>query len=125
MYKDFLRKKSALALLVAGLTASSIFISPVVSRAADADAKPGGIHYQPNRFAKRATLHYELVWGVDSLNVKWAESGELIRFSWRVVDAQKAAAIADKKAEPQLIDSQAGVSLVIPQLEKVGKLRQS
>lgn len=79
----------------------------------------------PNRMGKRATLYYESVWGVDSLIVKWAESGELIRFSYRVVDAQKAKSLNDKKAEPALIDPQAGVKLVVPTMEKVGALRQS
>jgi hypothetical protein len=42
-----------------------------------------------------------------------------------VVDPQKATALNDKKAEPLLFDAQAGVKLVVPQLEKVGALRQS
>jgi len=42
-----------------------------------------------------------------------------------VIDAEKAKPLNDKKAEPSLIDAQAGVSLVIPSLEKVGQLRQS
>jgi hypothetical protein len=53
------------------------------------------------------------------------ESGEIIRFSYSVVDAEKAKAINDKKVEPSLIDLQAGVKLVIPMLEKVGLLRQT
>src|SRR5215831_19076194 len=69
------------------------------------------VRYQPSRFSKRAELHYSLIWGVDSLSVKWAESGELIRFSWRVLDPAKAAPINDKQSEPQLQDPQAGVSL--------------
>jgi hypothetical protein len=70
-------------------------------------------------------MYYQEVWGVDELRVKVAESGELIRFNYRVVDPQKAAALNDKKAEPELVDTQAGVKLAIPELEKVGKLRQS
>ena len=70
-------------------------------------------------------MYYWGVWGVDELRVKTAESGELIRFNYRVVDPEKAAALNDKKAEPELIDPQAGVKLVVPQMEKVGKLRQS
>lgn len=66
-----------------------------------------------------------MVWGVDSLTVKSAESGEIIRFSYRVLDPAKAKVLNDKKNEPSLIDPQAGVRLVIPSLEKVGKLRQS
>jgi len=70
-------------------------------------------------------MYYEGVWGVSDLRVKTAESGELIRFDYRVVDPQKAAALNDKKAEPELLDAQARVKLVVPQLEKVGQLRQS
>jgi hypothetical protein len=89
--------------------------------------KPAGApsRYLPNRFAGRAGVYYKAVWGIDSLSVKWAESGELIRFSWRVLDPQKAKVLNDKKSEPSLIDPRAGVSLVIPVMEKVGQLRQS
>ena len=62
---------------------------------------------------------------MDSLKVKTAESGELIRFSWRVLDPNKAAALNNKKTEPSLVDPQAGVQLVVPSLEKIGQLRQS
>ena len=73
----------------------------------------------------RAHMYYEGVWGVDSLTVKYTESGEIIRFSYRVIDPAKAAMLNDKKAEPSLVDPQAGVKLVVPQMEKIGKLRQS
>ena len=75
--------------------------------------------------SQRAETYYETVWGVSDLRVKSAESGELIRFDYRIVDPARAAALNDKKYEPQLIDSQAGVKLSVPALEKVGKLRQS
>src|SRR5580700_2628165 len=79
---------------------------------------------QANRLSHRAEMYYEGVWGVGELRVKTAESGELIRFNYRVLDPEKAAALNNKKAEPQLFDPQAGVKLVVPQMEKVGKLRQ-
>jgi hypothetical protein len=73
----------------------------------------------------QAQRYYEGVWGIDSLTVKYTESGEMIRFSYRVLDAGKAAALNDKQTEPSLIDPQAGVKLVVPQMEKIGQLRQS
>ena len=81
--------------------------------------------YQPNRFAGRAGKYYPLVWGVDKLSVKAVESGELIRFSWEVVDPVKAAPISDKKIEAYLIAPEQHLQLVVPSLEKVGQLRQS
>jgi hypothetical protein len=70
-------------------------------------------------------MFYGSAWGIDSLNVRWAESGEIVRFTYRVLDPQKAAPLNDKKLEPSLIDPQAGVSLVIPQVQNVGMLRQA
>jgi hypothetical protein len=88
-------------------------------------ATGAAIHYQPNRFAGRAGTYYRVVWGVDSLAVKWVESGELIRFSYRVLDADSAEALNDKKSEPMMLAPRAGVSLVVPAMENVGQLRQS
>jgi hypothetical protein len=68
---------------------------------------------------------YQLVWGIDKLNVKSVESGEMIRFSYLVLDEKKAAQLNDKKATPCLIDERAHVKLVVPTMEKVGQLRQS
>ena len=69
-------------------------------------------------------MYYESAWGVGDFHVKVAESGELVRFNYRVVDPKKAAVLNDKKLEPELDDAQARVKLSVPQLEKVGKLRQ-
>jgi hypothetical protein len=79
---------------------------------------------QANRVSQRAEKYYEGVWGVGELRVKVAESGELIRFNYRILDPAKAAALNDKKMEPELYDAQARVKLTVPQMEKVGKLRQ-
>jgi len=49
----------------------------------------------------------------------------MIRFTYRVVDANKAKTLLDKKLEPFLIDEQAHVKLVVPMMDKVGKLRQT
>lgn len=73
----------------------------------------------------RAKDFYQLTLGVDSLGLKAVEAGLMIRFSYRVVNAEKAMALNDKKASPYLLDEQTHRQLVIPTLEKVGQLRQS
>lgn len=70
-------------------------------------------------------MYYEMVWGIDSPAAKLVEAGEMIRFTYRVVDPEKAKPLHDKKVEPTLICPDKSVSLVIPTLEKVGQLRQS
>ena len=84
-----------------------------------------GSSFRPDRFAGRAGRYYRLVWGIDGLSVKSAEAGEVIRFTYEVLDPQKAKMLNDKKIEPSLIDEKAHVKLVVPQMEKVGKLRQT
>jgi hypothetical protein len=128
--------------LVAILLASSVVLSgaqstPSQSTApaqAAAPAQPSAPAARPapvwqgaqaNRLSQRAEMYYQGVWGVGELRVKSAESGELIRFNYRVLDPAKAVALNDKKAEPELLDPRAGVKLSIPEMEKVGKLRQS
>ena len=78
-----------------------------------------------NHVPMQEQLYYRGLWGIDSLKVKYTESGEIIRFTYRVVDPAKAVSLNDKKAEPVLYAPQAGVKLVVPQMEKVGKLRQT
>ncbi|MBV8073533.1 MAG: hypothetical protein JO270_26800 [Acidobacteriaceae bacterium] len=119
---------SLLSLPVSGQTSAPAAAAPTnpAGNAAAKSPTPGTpFHFQENRLPRRAEMYYQGFWGIDSLGVKEVESGELIRFSWRVVDAQKAKAIHDKKSEPVLVDPRAGVKLVVPSLEKVGQLRQS
>ena len=80
--------------------------------------------YRPNRMPAQALVFYDAVWGIDSLSVKTVESGELVRFSYQVLDGAKAKPLNDEKSEPSLIDPKAGVKLLVPSMEKVGKLRQ-
>jgi hypothetical protein len=115
-------------LSASGAVAQTSAPAPNPSPAAPgAAAKSAGApsQYLPNRFAGRAGMYYKSVWGIDMLTVKWTESGELVRFSWRVIDPEKARPLNDKKAVPSLEDPRAGVSLVVPVMEKVGQLRQS
>jgi hypothetical protein len=123
------------SMLLAGVLASSILLLTVGAQtpAPAGTTAPGGkplaaagapFRNQPVRMANRARAYYGLVWGVESLSVKAVESGEIIRFIYHVIDADKAKTLNDKKLEPALIEPEKGVKLVVPSLEKVGFLRQ-
>ncbi len=126
-----IRTKSLVnALLLAILIVTGIFVSPLPAQSAATagKARPASgtpSRYTASRFPKKAGQYYGLVWGVDSLSVRAVESGELIRFSYRVLDPNKAKSFNDKKIEAVLISPAAHVKLVIPALEKVGQLRQA
>ena len=64
-------------------------------------------------------------WGVEQLRVHATSSGTLIRFSYRVVDVNKAKVLQAKKAEPHLIGLRTHAMLSVPTLENVGQLRQT
>jgi len=72
-----------------------------------------------------ARAFYADTWGVDELTVKLADSGQLVRFDFRVLDAAKAAPLNDRASEPFLLDEASHAVLSIPTMEKVGPLRQS
>ena len=74
---------------------------------------------------RSSCLSYRLNWGIDSLSVRLVESGELVRFTYRVVDPSRSQVLNDKQAEAKMDDPKAGVSLVVPTMEKVGQLRQT
>jgi hypothetical protein len=123
-------KAPALAALLAGgfalLPAAAQTPQPGGTTTGPSTAAPAAPHkYMPGRFAGRAGKYYRLVWGVEDLSVKWVESGEVIRFSYKVLDAAKARALNEKANQPTLTDPKAGAQLVVPQMENIGQLRQS
>jgi hypothetical protein len=111
------------ACLACGAWAADLPQAPATAQ--NAKAHPAPSRYLPDRFAGRAGKYYELNWGIDSIIVKLVESGELVRFSYRVLDPEKARVLNDQRNVAALNDPQAGVSLVVPTMEKVGPLRQS
>ena len=72
-----------------------------------------------------ARQFYATTWGVDELSVKLAESGQLVRFNYRVIDKVKAAPLNSRASSPEMLDEVAHVVLQVPTMEKVGPLRQS
>ena len=127
MFEDNLKLGTKIMLLGSLLAGSVLFSTALAqSPGADGTSNPAApTRYEPNRFPKRERAYYQLVWGVDSFVVKLAESDEVVRFTYRVLDPNKAKALNDKSVEPYLIDPQVGVKLVVPALEKVGQLRQT
>lgn len=111
-------------ILTCGVCSSSIHAQTLPSGKSEV-AAGGPSHYAPNPLSEHAVRYYRTVWGIDSITVKSAEAGDLIRFTYQVLDPDKAKTLNDKKNEPSLVDPRAGVKLVVPSLEKVGKLRQS
>lgn len=129
-----------MAKLLAGCTAVSLLAAPVLVPADDPGAaapaatapqatRPAGARkkspYRPVKMTKRAKLFYGGAWGVEGLKVSSTASGNLIRFSYKVVDPAKAKALGDKGATPYLIGERSRAVLQVPVMDKVGALRQA
>jgi hypothetical protein len=124
--------------LLAGLLASSFFVSAAFAQAAKGNEKltpsasssrnpaaAGAHRFVPSELTPKQKSYYEAVWGVDIVGVKLVSSGLMVRFTYRVVNANRAKALNDKRANPMLIDEKTGLRLIVPTMEKVGQLRQS
>lgn len=132
--------RGRMAKLLAGWIAGSLAAFPVLVHADEAGTagpaataprtERGGVQrktspYRPVKVTKRANLYYGGAWGVDRLKVSYTASGNLIRFSYHVLDPVKAKALAEKSATPYLIGQRSRAVLQIPVMDKVGALRQS
>jgi hypothetical protein len=116
-------------ILLAAIFAGSITVSPLNAQSTAPAVKHSTAstpyRNQPNRIAKREAAYYEAVWGVADPNIKAVESGVILRFSYRVLNPDKARPLNDKKLNPVLESPEKGIRLVIPSMEKVGQLRQA
>jgi hypothetical protein len=106
-------------------TQNSAVASPSASSSDTSLPQKKASPYRSTVDSNHARDFYQSAWGADSFSVKLVESGLMVRFSYRVVNAEKAKPLNDKKFNPSLIDPKARVKLVIPTMEKVGQLRQT
>lgn len=110
--------------LAASMTGSAVAAAETPAVPAT-DAAKQSTRHRVAGMPESARQYYALIWGVDQLSAKLVESGQLVRFSYRVLDVAKAAALNDRASSPQMIDEKARVALQVPTMEKVGPLRQS
>jgi hypothetical protein len=80
--------------------------------------------YKGMRLSEKAKDFYPAAWGVDKLRVSYTSSGNLIRFSYRVVEPKLSKALGDHESTPYLFAPRTHAMLQIPTMEKIGQLRQ-
>jgi hypothetical protein len=115
----------ALAGVLAGPALSAAVAPPAAVTAASSVAPAAAVRMRSNSVTndRQATLLRRL-WGIDDVHVRSTASGALVRFSYRVVSADKAKILNSKDATPYLVDEQRGLALQVPVMEQVGQLRQ-
>ena len=64
-------------------------------------------------------------WGVQILGIRLTAAGFMLDFRYRVIDAEKASPLFDRKTKPYLIDQKTGAKFIVPNPPKIGPLRTS
>ena len=140
-----LAKSGSMARLFAGMLAGGLFALPGLAHAEKAEHAPPGkpgsgasaatapspsrarkaSPYRPVKATYKARNYYVAAWGIDKLKVSRTASGNLIRFSFRITEPARAAALIDRKLTPYMLGQKSRALLSIPIMEKIGPLRQS
>lgn len=90
-------------------------------------ARPVSTHTSPyhgDGLNDKTREFFSAAWGIDRLRVNYTMSGNLIRFSFRVVQPKIAKALGDHEATPYLYAPRVSAMLQVPNMEQVGQLRQ-
>lgn len=100
--------------------------TPVLAQAAAhvAPISPAVTRRQ-QRQSEHAVSYYSAAWGIQDLVVRSTASGNLIRFSYRVIDPARARPLVDKASTPLMVGQRSLAVLQVPVMDKVGPLRQT
>jgi hypothetical protein len=79
----------------------------------------------PREATTGAQRAFEDRWGIQVEGIRLSAGGYMLDFRYRIVDAEKARALVDRRVKPYLIDERSGSRLMVPAPPKVGPLRQS
>jgi hypothetical protein len=67
----------------------------------------------------------EETWGVKVQGIRRTAAGYMLDFRYRVLDAEKAAPILDRRITPYVEVAETGARLLVPQAPKLGAMRQT
>jgi hypothetical protein len=115
----------SLCTLLAGAAVAAPLPAHSTNTGGAAKAGAPSPYRQQQKMGGKAKEYYAAAWGVDALKVNYTSSGNLIRFSYRVSDPERARPLGDKKATPSLFSPKSHAVLQVPVMDKVGMLRQS
>jgi hypothetical protein len=97
--------------------------TPTLAAAPPATHPAKSSPYRRMKLSERAREFYPAVWGIDRLRVNSTSSGNLIRFSYRVLEPKLAKALGDHESTPYLYAPRSHAMLQVPTMEKIGQLR--
>lgn len=113
--------------LAVALTAAAALGHPGEGQAADPPAgasRPRQVATAHARHPREKTF-LKRQWGVEVMHVRQAAAGYMLEFRYKVLDAEKAKPLFERRVKPVLVDDASGARLVVPTPAKTGALRNS
>ena len=111
-------ERSFMRNLISSIITSSIFVYAALFSQlliVSACATSGKTHSSPDLMAEQ--------WGVKVLRISLSAEGYMLDFRYRVLDAEKAAPLFERKNKAYLVDQASGAKFQVPESPKVGALR--
>lgn len=125
------RRRGSIARLLAGglpVVLLAAFAPASVSAADDAGrtavAVAGSTHPEPAHHPREKTF-LKRQWGVEVMHVRQTAAGYMLEFRYRVLDAEKAKPLFERRTKPVLTHAESGARLIVPTPAKTGALRNS
>lgn len=112
-------------LVLIGAGCSTTRPKPVEAGASSAVAGPAEKPAIDAVLSEETAAELEQRWGVNMENLRLSAHGHLLDMRYRVIDADKAAALGDPQSKPFMIHESTGVRLKVPSMPKVGSLRST
>jgi hypothetical protein len=122
-------RKSFAGLLAGGLGLGIVFGLAGETRALEgreqATAGPAAVvSAEPARHTREWT-YLKRQWGVEVMFVREAAAGYMLEFRYRVLDAEKAKPLFERRTKPMLTHAESGATLIVPTPPTTGALRNS
>lgn len=111
--------------IVTGCVAERTTLDPSATAAGPPAAIAQYREVTPATWHAQHALMFDRNWGVDVVGVHRISSGQMLRFSYRILDPVKAKTLQEKKVKPYLTDEASGTRLAVPAMENIGELRQT
>jgi len=124
------RRKLPLAGILAGGLGLTIAFG--IARDVRAHDEVASAHRSPSTLASsekvrhpREKTYLKREWGVEVLDVRQTAAGHMLEFRYRVVEAEKARPLFERRTKPVLTHAESGAKLVVPTPPTTGALRSS
>ena len=119
--------------LAGGVAFAAVLGFALTARAAEANAPASvtaslasttAVSPEPAHHPREKT-YIKRQWGVEVMYVRQTAAGYMLEFRYRVLDAEKAKPLFERRTKPVLTHAETGARLIVPTPAKTGALRNS